>query len=60
MQNEDIHLPAEGRCPQLSVGPIAPKPGPILPKDAAEALKEVTISKPKQENNTEAMTKIKI
>ena len=51
MQNEDIHLAPEGRWPQLSEGPISPKPGPILPIDDADALKEVTMSSPKQAKN---------
>ena len=60
MQKEDIHFAGDGRCPQLSVGPIDPKPGPILPKDEADALKEVIISEPQQANNIEAIIKIKI
>ena len=60
MQKEDIHFAGDGRCPQLSVGPIDPKPGPILPKDEAAAVKEVIISEPKQANKIDATTKIKI
>ena len=35
------HLAKSVRCPQLPVGPIAPRPGPIFPMAEAEAVKDV-------------------
>ena len=46
MQKLISHFAKSVKCPQLLVGPIAPKPGPILPIADAEAVKAVVKSKP--------------
>ena len=46
MQKEINHFAEEGKCPHVSVGPTEPKEGPILPKEDADADKDVIISKP--------------
>ena len=60
MQKHAVPLANVVRCPQLSIGPIDPNPGPILPIDDADALKDVIKSRPVEEKIIEANTNIKI
>ena len=46
MQNEAIHFATLGRWDQFSAGPTAPKAGPILPIELAEADKAVKLITP--------------
>ena len=58
MQKLVNHLAKSVKCPQLSVGPILPKPGPILPSADADAVNEVVISSPVVDNTTDVNAKI--
>ena len=60
IQNDATHLPTSCICAQLSIGPIKPKPGPILPIAEAEAVKEVTKSRPVKEKTIAANMNINI
>ena len=46
MQKETSHFAEDGKCPHVSVGPTEPREGPILPKDDADAARDVIISNP--------------
>ena len=60
MQKLVSHFAKSVKCPQLSDGPIAPSPGPILPIAAADAVKEVSRSNPVIDKKTAVNTKINI
>ena len=48
------------RCDQFPDGPIEPNPGPIFPREEADAVNEVSMSCPNNENRTEDATNINI
>jgi hypothetical protein len=54
------HFAKSDRCPQLSVGPMEPNPGPTLPIADAEAVKAEVTSKPVIDNTIAVKTKITI
>ena len=59
IQNDAVNFEKEFKLPQLSVGPISPNAGPILPIEAAEADTAVIIFSPFSANTIDAITKIK-
>ena len=60
IQKLQIHLANIGKCPQFSVGPIVPNPGPMLPIAEALAVKDVIVSKPNMDNIIAHAPKINI
>ena len=49
-----------GKCPHVSEGPIEPSPGPIFPREEADAVNEVRMSCPNNANKTEDATNMNI
>ena len=60
IQKHDSHFAIGGKCPHVSEGPIDPNPGPIFPREEADAVNEVIRSCPNNENRIEDTTKINI
>jgi len=60
MQKLVSHFAKSVKCPQLSDGPIAPSPGPILPIADADVDNAVVTSKPVIDNTIAVKTNMNI